>query len=191
MRLESVTKSFGDKQVLCNLSVDIPEGKTTLISGPSGSGKTTLLRIISELDKPDSGNIISPNNTVISFMFQEPRLFPWLNVTENVTAVLQKPNKERAEEILEKLGLGNDLKSIPDELSGGMKRRVALARTLIFPADLYLFDEPFAGLDPNTAKKAAEIIAEYTTGKTVIIVSHDNSMLSDEINVLTIGKTEK
>lgn len=188
LKLDRITKSFGDKTVLEEFSAEFPEGSHTVIVGSSGSGKTTLLRIISGLEAADSGNVLLPEGTRTSFMFQEPRLFPWISVLENVTSVLQKADHDTASSLLSELGLGSELDSTPSELSGGMKRRVALARSLIFPADLYLFDEPFAGLDPDSARLAANVIFKHTVGKTVIIVSHDRSMLSSDINTITIER---
>lgn len=188
LKLDKITKSFGDKTVLSEFSAELHDGLSALIMGPSGAGKTTLLRIIAQLETADGGSVALPGTGRISFMFQEPRLFPWMNAVENVTAVLPEPDHTAAAELLRELGLENETDSRPGELSGGMQRRVALARTLIFPADLYLFDEPFAGLDPETAAAAADTIFRHTAGKTVLIVSHDRSMLPDSIETLIIER---
>lgn len=186
LRIKNLSKSFGEKDVLKDFSHDFAADSITLITGQSGVGKTTLLRIIAGLETADSGCAQFSNGTVISYMFQEPRLLPWMSVHDNVSAVLDKPDKESVHTILTELGLGGDTSTMPHELSGGMQRRVSLARTLLFPADIYLFDEPFAGLDSKTAKVAANVIREYATGKTVIIVSHDSSMLDSDIDVISL-----
>lgn len=185
LRLESVSKSFGKKAVLRDVSADFPQGSTTLITGPSGIGKTTLLRIISGLEVADSGRVVHDGNAVISFMFQEPRLFPWLSAIKNVSVV--GGSSDASEQLLRELGMEGALELKPAELSGGMQRRVAIARTLLYPADIFLFDEPFAGLDPSSAAVAANVISRYTVGGTVIIVSHDRSMLPADIVTLDLG----
>ena len=186
LKIKNLSKSFGDKSVLEDFSVDFPDGSRTLITGQSGKGKTTLLRIISGLEVPDGGEIIMPQNTVVAMMFQEPRLFPWMNVSDNINAVLDKADAEAIAVILGEFGLENEAKSMPAELSGGMQRRVSLARTLLFPADIYLLDEPFAGLDPGMAQRAADVIFKYTKDKTAIILSHDRSMLPEDILTVVI-----
>lgn len=186
LRIKELTKAFGDKTVFDGFSAHFPKGSRTLIMGQSGKGKTTLLRIIAKLESADSGEIEIPDGAEIAMMFQEPRLFMWMNVLDNVKAVLPNPESQKAELLLSELGLGDEIKSMPSQLSGGMQRRVSLARTLLYPADLYLFDEPFAGLDHDMAKKTADIIFKHTKDKTVVIVSHDRSMLPNDIDTLII-----
>lgn len=185
LRLESVSKSFGKKAVLYDVSADFTQGSTTLITGPSGVGKTTLLRIISGLETADSGKVVLDGNAVISFMFQEPRLFPWLSAIKNASVV--GGSSDDAGRLLCELGMEGALDLKPSELSGGMQRRVAIARTLLYPADIFLFDEPFAGLDPSSAAVAANAISRHTAGGTVLIVSHDRSMLPADIITLDLG----
>lgn len=185
LTIDKLTKSFGDKVIFDSLSLSFAKGSRTLITGQSGVGKTTLLRIIAGLETAERGSVSLGDDSVISFMFQEPRLFMWMNVHDNICSVLSETGTDDIRVILDKLGLGDEIYSMPAELSGGMQRRIALARALLFPADVYLFDEPFAGLDPETAKTAADVIFEYTHGKTVIIVSHDTSMLGS-INTVEI-----
>ena len=186
MRIDRIKKSFGKKVIFDGFSADFPKGSKNLITGKSGIGKTTLLRIIAGLEDYESGNVILDNSEIVAFMFQEPRLFPWMNVISNVNSVLHKPDFEKSSKILAELGLINESEAMPSELSGGMKRRVSLARTLLYSADIYLFDEPFAGLDPDIAKTSADVLLDYTRDKTVIIVSHDRSMLDNNISTIEI-----
>lgn len=186
LKIDNLHKSFGEKIVLNGFTAELPTKSKTLITGKSGAGKTTLLRIIAGLEIADSGKVTIDGEGVISYMFQEPRLLPWMNVHDNINAVLKYPDTEKTVYLLEELGLKDEIYSMPGELSGGMKRRVALARSLIYPADVYLFDEPFAGLDPAMAKTAADVILKYTDGKTVLIVSHDTSMFDDKISSITL-----
>jgi len=187
LKIDSLTKSFGDKNVLTSFSAEIKTGEPILITGTSGSGKTTLLRIIAGLESADSGQVLFSDGSTVSFMFQEPRLFPWMNVLDNTLTSLGRNTSVKAKEILTSLGLGDEFTSYPAELSGGMQRRVAIARALLFPADVYLFDEPFAGLDRVCAENAASIILEYTKGKIVIIVSHETGMLPPDIRTIKMN----
>jgi NitT/TauT family transport system ATP-binding protein len=172
--VNNLCKPFGEKQVLSSLSLSFEEGKVSLISGASGIGKTTLLRILSGLETADTGEIIGLENKKISYLFQEDRLFPWLTALENVSAVSgEKDVKKKALAILSELGLKDSVDKFPHELSGGMSRRVAIARTLIFDGDVVILDEPFRGLDNETEKHTLEVIKKYCEGKTVIAVTHD------------------
>ena len=171
---ENIYKSFGEKAVLCGISLSVKQGALTLIVGQSGIGKTTLLRILSGLETADSGKINGLENKKISYLFQEDRLFPWLTATENVYAVSnEKSKKEKAAALLSELSLGDALDKFPHELSGGMSRRVAIARTLMFDGDVVILDEPFRGLDSESEKNALSVIKKYCEGKTVIAVTHD------------------
>lgn len=179
IKAEKVSKSFGEKNVLSSLSFSIDEGKVTLITGASGIGKTTLLRILAGLETADKGEIHGLEDKKIAFLFQEDRLFPWLSATENVMAVSgEKDRKEKAALILSELGLSDSLKKFPHELSGGMNRRVAIARTLMADGDVIILDEPFQGLDAENTKNAIEVIKKYCAGKTVLAVTHDVSEFS-------------
>ncbi len=187
LRINNLSKSFGDKLVLDSFSREFNKGTVTLITGKSGSGKTTLLRIIAGLEKADSGGVTLDEGATVSMMFQETRLLPWKNIFANIAAVTPKKDHDKIIPLLKKLGLENEVYSMPYELSGGMKRRVSLARTLLFPADIYLFDEPFTGLDYETGKAVSDIILKSTKGKIVIIVSHDSSVLPNNIETVAIG----
>ena len=157
--LKNVTLSYGEKKVLDGFSLDLPSDGITCLSGPSGCGKTTLLRVIAGL-LPVSGGGVLRGFERPALMFQEDRLLPWLTARENVEAVLQKSEYARASALLADAGLSGELDTYPAELSGGMKRRVALVRALAFGGDFLLLDEPFKGLDGELAGSLSELILQ-------------------------------
>ncbi len=167
------SKRFGDKIIFKNFSLTIPDGATVLIRGESGKGKTTLLRLISGLDDDYSGSI-DPNDAVL--LFQEDRLIENMSVLSNLLLVTDDKNKAR--ELLDEVGLEGEEKSIVSTLSGGMKRRVSISRLLLLERSMYLFDEPFTGLDDETKKRTAEVIKKRTAGKTIVVVSHGDDSIS-------------
>ena len=165
----NVTKKYDDKLVLDKLTLDLPKSGFVCITGPSGAGKTTILNLLSGLQAPDSGEVSVDPSSVISVVFQEDRLLPWENVLDNVLLPCSaSKNKDRERDkairILSELGLGEELDTYPDELSGGMSRRVSIARALVAEADIYLMDEPTSGLDEDTRKTTLDVIHRYTDG---------------------------
>ncbi len=175
LRINDISKSFDSKEVIKNLSVTFPESGFIAICGPSGCGKSTLLRIIAGIEKVNCGGIIC--NHSISMSFQEPRLLPDRTALQNVNFVLgdKKATLGKSQELLYELGI-SDTSLYPDELSGGMKARVSIARALAKRSDIYLFDEPFANLDKDTAEMTAEVIKRHTKSALVIAVIHDNEL---------------
>ena len=174
--LNDITVSFDEKTVLENFSATFEDGKKYAIMGQSGIGKTTILNVISGLVKTRSGSVKNTSGNKLSYIFQEPRLYEWLNVTENVSIVSPLPKKQadgKAKEILTVLGLGDSLDSLPKELSGGMKQRVSIARAIAYEPDVLLLDEPFKALDDEMKRSVAEYLFSAMDGKTVIMVTHD------------------
>ena len=171
VKIDSVTKSYGGNKVLSDFSAEIPDNGVTVITGRSGAGKTTLTRLIAGLEKPDSGSIDRRGR--VSVLFQEDRLFPQLTARQNVAAVAGVDNAGKADRLLKEVGLADAADKFPSELSGGMRRRVAIARALAFEAETYIFDEPMKGLDPELKKTAARLIFSETSGKCLIVVTHE------------------
>lgn len=179
VQIKDLCKSYENHKVLHNFSMSFTKNKITVITGPSGCGKTTLLNIIGSIEKEYSGQIISPNNS-ISYIFQEDRLLPHLTVYENIAFVLKSTmSKEDMNAIINKylniVKLSEYKHKLPRKLSGGMKRRVAIARAFAYKSRLLLMDEPFKGLDD---KLKIEIIDEFLKlhkedRRTVILVTHD------------------
>ncbi len=181
MKAVDLTVSYDGKKILENLSFETGDGITCLM-GESGCGKTTLLNTVAGLILPDSGEIAGKPEKV-SFMFQEDRLFPWMNALENVNVVCN--DKEKAMELLKKVELFEHRDKMPSELSGGMKRRVALARTLAFDADMMILDEPFKGMDAELVKRMSLLIKEVRVP--VLMATHSEEeaeLLGAEIRKL-------
>lgn len=169
--LEGVQKSFGDKQVIHNASMTIGAGERVCFFGPSGCGKTTLLRLICGLEKPDKGSIYVPAGLRWSCHFQEDRLLPWYTAVKNIALVT---NDDPAA-WLEHVHLPDAGGLYPDELSGGMRRRVSLARALAHESDALVLDEPLRELDAATAKAMLQLIDASLGNRTLLLVTHDLS----------------
>jgi len=170
--VRDVTMRYGEQTVLSHFSHRFSAGRAHCVMGPSGCGKTTLLRLIARLETPESGEIEGVGK--LSFLFQEDRLIPHLTARKNVALVLTgRDAGARAGAALEALGLSDSMDKPVRELSGGMARRVAIARAVLFESKLLLLDEPFRGLDEQTRAQAAAWTAAQTAGRTVIAVTHD------------------
>ena len=183
-RCEELTLSFGDKRVLDHFSLELPLRGITALRGPSGCGKTTLLRVLAGLERPQGGQVrgLSPGDTAI--LFQENRLFPWRTVEQHLTDILPREERGRADNLLSLVELSQERSAYPGSLSGGMGRRLALARCLALPARLYLLDEPFAGVDLPRALRILDRLRE--TDRAFLLVSHEEPILSRADQVLTL-----
>lgn len=191
IEIRDLIKKFNNHYVFNNLNLDIESDKITVILGKSGCGKTTLLRLISNLEKYDSGSI-NTNNLKFSYVFQEPRLFPWLTVFENIQAITNLPSDE-IYRMIRMVDLEKFSNSYPDELSGGMKSRVSLARAFAYKPNFLLMDEPFSNLDDFTrVKMQKELLKLYNKENVgILFVTHniDEALtIADKIIVLKEGK---
>ena len=166
---------------ISGLHTTAEQGEFVAIVGPSGTGKTTLLNIIAGIDSEFSGNVVFDENISngknISFMFQDSRLLPWLTVQKNIELVLKKNTSQkqtRISELLQKVGLNGIAERYPNQLSGGMKRRVSMVRAFVNQPQLLLMDEPFQSLDAPTAQELRAMLLELweETNCTVILVTH-------------------
>ena len=194
VEIKGLIKNYDSTEVFGGLNLTVKANKVTVIMGASGSGKTTLLNCIAGLT-PYDGEISGVNGA--SFVFQEDRLVPFMSVYENLDFTLQKSvNKaERKEKILamiKSVGLEDKINSIPDELSGGQKKRVSLARAFLSDSNLILMDEPLNSLDLGLKIKIAQLIETLTDkyNKTVIFVTHDIDealTIADDIVVISKG----
>ena len=163
-------------EVLQNVNAVFPHESISVILGKSGCGKTTLLRILANLEQCDHGEVVMDRGEKVSFVFQEPRLMPWLTVSGNITFGLEKQKIDRGEmeELMNLVGLKKFEKAYPHQLSGGMQQRVALARALAYDPSIILMDEPFAALDYFTreAMQNELIRIHQLKKKTIIFVTH-------------------
>lgn len=198
LELNNISKTFytkvGELEVLKDISFDVKEGEIVAIVGPSGSGKSTLLNIISSLIKPTKGQINV--NGEIGYMFQHDHLFNWRTVWKNILIGLEiKKNKSldnenRLKELLTKYGLIDFIDNYPQELSGGMRQRIALIRTLATNPSILLLDEPFSALDYQTRINVSNDIYRIIKDQKVsaILVTHDISeaiSMADKVIVLS------
>ncbi len=171
--LKDIAKSYDGQTVLKNFNWTIEENKFNFIMGESGIGKTTLINILMGIVKPDSGEIIGIEGKKISVVFQENRLLEDFDPATNLKLVGNKDTRdEEIVSLLIELGLGDSLKKKVSQLSGGMKRRLAIGRALIARADVVIMDEPFKELDKDLYLKTIHLVKEKLKNKTVIIVTH-------------------
>lgn len=214
VEVSEVWKSFGENRVLRGVGFTLPKGTILAVMGGSGSGKTVLLRIASGLAQPDAGEVhvfgtridrmseeaMLPLRRRTGFVFQGAALFDSLSVFENVAYPLREHTRmsegaitDRVHHFLDLVGLPDTDDLLPAELSGGMRKRVGIARALIVEPEVVFFDEPTAGLDPTNAKLVAELIAQLRTGvcDTAIVVTHDvefAEMVADQMAILMHGR---
>jgi ABC-type nitrate/sulfonate/bicarbonate transport system ATPase subunit len=206
IKLDHVSRSFSiagaPLPVLNDVSFEVPSGGVTVVVGPNGSGKSTLLRLISGLLPADSGSITIDGAPVgdvdqrVGLVFQEPRLLPWLRLIDNVAFPLQlvgmpaDERRERAQALLELVGVAYFADAYPSQLSGGMRQRAAIARALAREPEVLLLDEPFSALDALTRERFdAELLDLWQRiGATVVVVTHsipEAVFLADEVVVLS------
>lgn len=196
--VKKLTKNFynkdGEIEVLKNINFSLNEGEILALLGPSGSGKSTILNILTELLKPTSGEVNITGN--IGYMFQKDHLLEWRTIMDNILIGLEIQNKKtpeaisRIERLLKTYGLWDFRNMYPKELSGGMRQRVALIRTLAVNPDILLLDEPFSALDYQTRILVSDDVYKIirNEGKSAILVTHDISeaiSMSDKIAVLS------
>ena len=214
--LHNISKSFGKKEVITNLSLDMEDGRFTTLLGSSGCGKTTLLRMLAGLETPDGGEIlfddtpvfskgkgtnVPPEKRNLSFVFQDFALWPHMTVFENVAFGLrarkQKEHlKERVQEALDAVKLSDLAARYPHELSGGQQQRVSFARAIIMQPQCILFDEPLSALDAKLRESMRLEMKQMTSqlNMTSVFVTHDQSeamSMSDYIVVMNGGKIEQ
>ncbi len=201
LEIRDLTKDYytlkGEIRALDGINIDVKEGEFLCIVGSSGCGKSTLLSILASLEKETNGSIAwGKNNPTIGYMLQNDALFPWLSVFDNALLGLKIKNQDNdqninyVDKLLNDYGLSNFKNKYPNELSGGMRQRVALIRTLALKPDLLLLDEPFSALDYQTrlsvSKDVYDIIKKEK--KTVIMITHDIAeaiSLADRVIVLS------
>ncbi len=168
--LENVTCSYGEKTPVKDLTLTLPDTGVVGIFGPSGKGKTTILRLLAGRMEPTAGEISGLAGKRVSVVFQEDRLLPWRTALENA-AIVKDGSEAQARELLAAMELAAETDKFPRELSGGMQRRVALARALNFGGDILLLDEPFKGLDAALRRR----IIDRVKGSfpLILIATHD------------------
>lgn len=194
IKVENLTKSFGELEVLKGINQEIKDGEVVVVIGPSGSGKSTFLRCLNLLETPTSGKIYVDDEEITSkeidinkvreemgMVFQSFNLFNNLNILDNITlapTLVKKMKKEkvetRAKELLERVGLPDKAESFPKSLSGGQKQRIAIARALAMNPKVMLFDEPTSALDPEMVGEVLDIMKDLAKeGMTMVVVTHE------------------
>lgn len=172
--LDRIVRRYGELTVFSGFSRRFAQGRICCILGPSGRGKTTLLRLIAGLEAPDAGTVSGVQGKKISAVFQEDRLFENLSAEKNVLLTARRDfGRSDARSLLAELGLTENTACPLRSFSGGMRRRVAVARALAADYDLLLLDEPTRGLDADTRRSTAEVIRRHAAGRTVLWVTHD------------------
>lgn len=176
--LDRVSKSYGERSVLRDISFTFDGPGILAVTGANGSGKTTLLRLLAGLETPDSGEIRMPNIDRISYVFQDYRLVPALSALKNIELVLDSANRAEGQKWLHAVGLSEQADVSPSLLSGGMQQRLAIARALAYGGDLLLLDEPFSALDGEWKQRMMETVAQYAASHPVVLVSHNEEEIT-------------
>ena len=171
--INGLRRRYGDKDVLRDFSLTLPEGRVTCLMAPSGAGKTTLLRLLAGLEAPDAGTVTGLEGLRLGVVFQEDRLLNWLDAVENIRLTAPERSRDNIIEELRRFGLGGVEGQPVGQLSGGMRRRVALLRALLAPVDVLLLDEPFNGLDEATRAAVAEEATRLINGRTTLFITHN------------------
>lgn len=199
MEMKGIEKTYevGERRipVLNGISLQIPKNQITVILGRSGCGKTTLLRLAGGLERADAGEIVFETGHKTTFVFQEPRLMPWLNVWDNVKFGLKKKeyDHELVQSVIELVGLGGFEKAYPSQLSGGMQQRAAIARALAYQPSFILMDEPFAALDYFTREQMQKELLRLQRKQkmSIVFVTHsidEALLLAHKIVVIEEGR---
>lgn len=170
IKLNNVSFSYGSQKIISDLTAAFDDNTSYCIMGKSGIGKTTLLNIISGLLEPTAGTISGTESKKQSFIFQENRLLPWLNIYDNIKYVTD--DEEKIKSALIKTNLYENRNSFPNELSGGMARRAAIARAEAFGGDIFFIDEPLYGLDLKTGENILSLIKNTIKDKMSFIITH-------------------
>ncbi|MCU0082949.1 amino acid ABC transporter ATP-binding protein [Streptococcus danieliae] len=202
LELKNINKRFGERQILKNFNLNVPEKKILAIVGQSGGGKTTLLRMLAGLETIDSGQVLYNGQEIpaselasmnlLGFVFQDFQLFPHMTVLDNlilspVKTMNMKPDQaqQKARQLLERLGLAGLVDHYPHALSGGQKQRVALARAMMIEPEIIGYDEPTSALDPGLRLEVEKLLIQNREmGMTQIVVTHDMQFaqnIADEI----------
>jgi ABC-type nitrate/sulfonate/bicarbonate transport system ATPase subunit len=202
LTIDSVEVRFGETPALADASLEVGNGEFVTLVGPSGCGKTTLMNVIAGLQQPTSGRVVMDGEDIagrpghVGYMFQKDLLIPWRTVTGNIvlgaalTGRATKSDRAAARELATRYGLGDFVDHYPHALSGGMRQRVALMRTLAFHKDVLLLDEPFGALDAQTRLAMQQWLLEVwaDSGRTVLFITHDVDeavFLADRVVVMS------
>ena len=177
VRIQGARFGFEGALLFDGLELALERGRWTCLLGPSGVGKSSLLRVIAGLERLEAGSLSVQSDAAVAYMAQQDLLMPWLSALGNVSLGArlrgERPDKARALAMLERVGLGGAAHALPHTLSGGMRQRVALARTLMEDRPIVLMDEPFSALDAITRMRLQELAAGLLAGRTVLLVTHD------------------
>ena len=207
LKIENLSKIYGEKETktvaVDNISLEVEKGEFVAIIGASGSGKSTLLHMIGGVDKPTSGTVTIDNVNIyelkeekqaefrrreVALIYQFYNLIPVLNVEENISLPI-KVDTKKLNELIEKLGLQDRRKNLPNELSGGQQQRVAIGRSLLQEPKILLADEPTGNLDSQNSKEIIELLkkANKEYNQTIILVTHDENIAKEADRIITIN----